>query len=218
MHNQKNRTDDINTILLIVSYLALIFALTLIAIMSVVVYSVFFLLIYGFLKIRDCYVHKDFSKAFKITSFITGIGSIVFVGFVYWLIFIVEFVGFDIIIQLIVYPVLLTGIFGLVKGIIISCYIPKFRIWNVSIAIVTIIYAIFAFIFSNVYFFLHFLILTLVVISNFIVRSAMYLSEYDLTIKNIKNFRLIFWIMSDYPKFIIIDKISELNLREDDNE
>jgi len=218
MYKQKTHTDDINSILLIVSYLALAFFLALIAIMSVVVYSVFFVLIYGFLKIRDCYVHKDFSKAFKITSFITGIGSFIFVGFIYWLIFGVKFIGFDIIIQLITYPVMLTGIFGLVKGVIISCYIFKFRLWNVSIAMITIIYAIFAFTFSNAYFLLHFLMLTIFVISNIIVRSAMYLSEYDLSIKNLKNFRIIFWIISDYPKFIIIDKISELNLRKDDNE
>jgi hypothetical protein len=183
--------------------------LTLITIMSIVIYPALSILIYGVMKIRYGFILKDSNTSSKIFTIFVGIGAILFTLFILWLFFSEPTIGFEIIVYLMAYPIILIGISGIVKGLVIKGYLLKIRIVNIIIGTITLIIAISSYIFSTRFYIIFLISLLISLLLNSLARSAMYLSEYDLSIKNLKNFRYIIYIMSDYPKFIILQKMEE---------
>ena len=96
-------------------------------------------------------------------------------------------------------PMFLTGLAGLLKGLIVNVYSPLFRYLNTLFGAVTVFFTIFATIFAdtNVIFYLITLLTTLTL--NVILRSALYLSEYGLKLTSLKNFKLVWYIMDSVP-------------------
>ncbi|MFW9936224.1 MAG: hypothetical protein ACFFD5_01105 [Candidatus Thorarchaeota archaeon] len=208
---QRMRADDVMYIIFAVSLMVETFALTLITFMSIVIYPTFSALIYGILKIRYGLKLKDSKISTKILTIMVGIGSIIFTCFIFWLFFSEPSIGIEIVIYLIAYPIILTGIAGIVKGFIVREYDLKIRLINMIIGLLTTIIAISSYFYAVQFYFLYLISLIIILFLNSILRSAMYLSEFDLSIKNLHNFRYVIYIMSDYPKFIILQKIEEYN-------
>jgi len=109
-------------------------------------------------------------------------------------------------IYLIAFPVMIIGISGIVKGIIIKEYPYKYRALNIYIGMTTVIIAIIAFILTEIGFIFHISSLTITILLNIISRAAMYLSQYKLSLK-LKNIRYFFYIINDYPEFEIFRRI-----------
>lgn len=207
------RADDIMFIIFAISLMIETWALTLITIMSIIIYPAFSVLIYGVLKVRYGFKLKESKKSSKILTILVGLGSIVFTCFIFWLFFSEPSIGIEIVIYLIAYPIILIGLAGIVKGFIVREYDFKIRLVNIVIGFITVSMAITSYIFSEKFYFLYLISLLFILLLNSLVRSAMYLSDFNLSIKNLHNFRYVFYIMSDYPKFIILQKIEEDNLK-----
>ncbi len=211
MDRQKKQADGINLVILIIGILILPLFLKLTFIMSIIIYPMFSLLIYGILKI-----HKGFSKklndmALKVLNVLFGIGCILFGLFL--IIFIFSFPNADLnqMIYLIAFPVIITGIAGIVKGYIIKEYPYKYRAMNIYVGIITVIVTIINFALAENFFIFHISSLSITILLNIISRAAMYLSQYKLSLK-LRNLRYFFYIINDYPEYEIFRRITLRNL------
>jgi hypothetical protein len=208
IHKDKIRADDHISGVLIISYIlfALFFRLELI--MSLLVYPFISLFFYGISKIvngtnkRNKGNRKNLNRVlFGITSIIL---SIAFLNFFR----IQPNVTFQNIINLAAYPILVVGFASIIKGRLINVYSRKFRDINIVIGAVTVVICLLALlssrIFPPVFNIFHVFSLSITLVVNIVGRAALYLSEYNLSVLNIRNFKLFFYIISDY--FIYINK------------
>ena len=214
MYKQKVRADDINSVIIMLSFFALVFFSSLVALMSIVVYPLFALLIYGIVKIKKGIIDRDFDLGMKILTVIWGLFSLLFGLFMFYMILTQPTVGFTIIIHLIGFPILLIGIAGIVKGFIIKEYKFDLRVMNIVIGIFTVIFIGFAFALAEFAFVFFFYSLIGVLLLNMLIRSALYLSDFGLSIKNLKNFKYVIRIINDYSEFEIMQEIEFSRLKQ----
>lgn len=99
---------------------------------------------------------------------------------------------------------IIVGLVGVIKGSMINIYSIKQRIMTIIIGIIAIPTNLL--VLTNMLndLLLNIVILSLTLIFNILSRAALYLSEFGLSIVNIKNFKIFFYIVSDY--LIYIDK------------
>lgn len=209
MLKQKIRADNINTLVLLIGYLILTMFLKLIFFMSIIVYPMVVLLIFGIFKIREGLVKKPREPSIKALIFLYGIVCILFGYFMLSVIFTQPNVGLSEAIYLFAFVVIIFGIAGIVKGIVIKEYLSKYRNINIIIGIITVIFAFNAFIFGETGFLFHVIILILTLFLNFIFRAVMYLSEYGLSLKKIRNLKVMFYIINDYNELEIIRRLGQ---------
>ncbi len=207
MYKQKLLANNINTAILFIGVLTLALFLRITFIMSFIFYPMCSLLIYGTLKIRKGFTKKLNELSLKILNILFGIGCILF-G-IFFLIFLFSYPNVDLnqIIYLIAFPVIIVGIAGIVKGIIIREYPSKYRIMNISVGVITVIITIIHFILAENFFIFHISSLTITIFFNIISRAAMYLSQYKLSLK-FTNLRYFFYIINDYPEYEIFRRIT----------
>ncbi len=207
MYKQKLLANNINTAILFIGVFTLALFLRITFIMSFIFYPMCSLLIYGTLKIRKGFTKKLNELSLKVLNILFGIGCILF-G-IFFLIFLFSYPNVDLnqIIYLIAFPVVIVGIAGIVKGIIIKEYPYKYRIMNISVGVITVIITIFHFILAENFFIFHISSLTITIFFNIISRAAMYLSQYKLSLK-FTNLRYFFYIINDYPEYEIFRRIT----------
>ncbi|MFX1590029.1 MAG: DUF308 domain-containing protein, partial [Promethearchaeota archaeon] len=175
-------------------------------VMSIMIYPMFSLLFYGILKIRKGFNKKLNETALKILNILFGIVCILFGLFFIIFIFSYPNIGLNQIIYLLAFPVIIVGIVGIVKGIIIKEYQYKYRVMNIYVGIITVIITLIHFIFAEYFFIFHISSLTITILINIISRAAMYLSQYKLSLK-LTNLRYFFYIINDYPEIEIFRRI-----------
>ncbi|MHA1459661.1 MAG: hypothetical protein ACTSQR_08380, partial [Promethearchaeota archaeon] len=66
------------------------------------------------------------------------------------------------------------------------------------IGLFTIFYTLIAIVFADFNFTLHFIVLLGTLTANGILRAALYLSEYGLSLNEIKSFKIVFYIMDTH--------------------
>lgn len=206
LDKQKRIADEISLAILIIGVLCLGLFLHLTFIMSLMIYPMFSLLIYGILKIRKGFNKKLNETALKILNVLFGIVCILFGLLLIIFIFSYPNVGLNQIIYLLAFPVIIVGIAGIVKGIIIKEYPYKYRAMNIFVGIITIIITQINFILAENFFIFHISSLTIIILLNIFSRAAMYLSQYKLSLK-LTNLRYFFYIINDYPEFEIFRRI-----------
>lgn len=104
-----------------------------------------------------------------------------------------------IIIFLLYLPILIIGLCGIIKSMVITVYSIKFRRLNMIIGITTVIYSVFAFLNAENFFLFLIITFILLFLLNAFVRLALYLSEFGLSLKSIKNIKIALFIMSNPP-------------------
>ncbi|MFX1493270.1 MAG: hypothetical protein ACFFBZ_03205 [Promethearchaeota archaeon] len=213
MYKQKLLANNINTAVLFIGVLFLGLFLRLILVMSFIFYPMFSLLIYGTLKIRKGFTKKLNELSLKILNILFGIGCILF-G-IFFLIFLFSFpnVNLNQLIYLIAFPVIIVGIAGIVKGLIIKEYLFKYRAMNIYVGIITVIISIISFVLAENFFIFHISSLTMTIFLNIISRAAMYLSQFKLSLK-LANLRYFFYIINDYSEYEIFRRITLRNLAQ----
>lgn len=211
MLRQKMLADNINVVIIFVGVLILGLFLQLILVMSIIIYPMCSLLYYGSLKIKKGFTKKVKEKSLKILNIIFGIGCILFGVFFLLFIFSYPNVGLKELINLFAFPVILIGIAGIVKGIIIREYPIKYRVLNIYIGLFTVIIAIIAFVLLENGFIYHIFSLTIAILLNCFSRAAMYLSEYKLSLR-LRNLRFFIYIINEYSESEIVRKIMLRNL------
>ena len=94
-------------------------------------------------------------------------------------------------------PTSLVGLAGFLKGFIVNVYSPLLRILNMLVGMGTFLYSGYAIIFAEFNFLLHLIVLLVCLSLNGILRAALYLSEYGLTLNKVKSFKIVFYIMDN---------------------
>jgi len=199
MNRQKLLIDDtISALLLIIIIYLIIFNIKL-AIMSLAVYPFFSLLVYGFYRAYKSIFDRNLKFIFRVLNISFGIASIMFSSNFIDSLLTHPKTPTSFTIYLLGMPIFLIGLAGLLKGLIVNVYTPNFRILNVLIGALTIFFAVFAIVYVEIGFIFHLFTLLTTLTLNGILRSALYLSEYGLKLKNLKNLKLVWFIMDNLP-------------------
>ena len=212
---QKIKADDYIIGFLILFYVlfALFFKLELL--LSVIVYVLIALFFYGILKIMNGVNKRNRGNIGNLNKILLGITSIFFSFALLSYLLSRPNVNTQIIINLVAFPLIIVGIAAVVKGVLIDVYIRKYRRLNIIIGVITIILSFMAIgsplFFLGDAFLFHMTSLSLMLFVNVISRAAMYLSEFGLSILNLSNFKLFFYIISDYHLFVNQDGNIVLN-------
>jgi hypothetical protein len=217
IHKDKIRADDYITDFLIFGYILFALFFTLEALMSLFVYSLIALFFHGILKIVIGTNKRNKGNPKNLNRVLLGIVSIAFsVTFLTYFVNLPEFTPQNLI-NLAAYPILIVGFASIVKGIIINIYSRKFRYINIIIGSITLIICMLSLISYRIFppspFLFHIVSLSIALTANIISRAALYLSEFALSLLHKNNFKLFFYIISDYLIFvneegdIILDKI-----------
>ena len=110
LDRQKRIADEINLAIIIIGVLFLGMFLKLTFVMSLMIYPMFSLLIYGILKIRKGFTKKLNEMSLKILNVLFGVACILFGLFLITLIFSYPNIGLNQIIYLLAFPVIIVGI------------------------------------------------------------------------------------------------------------
>ena len=174
--------------------------------MSVIVYPFVGLFFYGVLKIMNGANKRNRGNNKNLNRILFGIVSILFSLSFLGFILSQPNVKFQNIINLASYPMVVVGLAGIVKGFIIDVYSKKYRQINILVGVVTLWVCMLAF-YSHIVVPLdlklfHLISLVCILIINILSRAVLYLSEFNLSILNLRNFKLFFYIISDYMLYL----------------
>ena len=199
---KKIKADDYVIISSVVGYLLFAMVFSLGALLGVLVYPFASLTVYSILKIKDGLDRSNNNGYRNINKILLGI--ILFSFSIIFLNWILSRPGISshLIISLIAFPIMMTGFAGIIKGAMIDLYKSNHRVMNVIVGLITVIisFIIFSTATNSVLF--NIIVLSVTVFLNVISRAALYLSEYGLSLIHIKNFRLFFYIISDYMLYV----------------
>lgn len=202
----KVRADDFIIISVIVTFIIQLLFFKLIALMSVIVFPMFTLFLYGIYKLFISFLKKGKER---VKSILMGIFSIPFGLFILIIIFSQPIVSKGYIIYFIAIPIMIIGFAGIIKGYLIKVYSNLYRIINIIVGVITLIEATYAYITANTLFLYHILLLCLMFLINGIARIALYLSEYRISIIHLRNkviLKFLIQIMSEIPIKIISEE------------
>jgi len=208
MLKQKIRADNVMSIVLIINFFILAIFLKLVALMSIIVYPIVTLFFYGIYKIGKGLFKKLREKALNALQIILGVAFTAFSFYILLIIFSRPNVGIAEAIYLMSFPLLLIGIAGIIKGLIIKEYLLRYRLMNIIAGFTTIVLTILAFASAEQFYFFYIISFPISLLINIIFRAIMYLSEYNLTLR-LRNVKYFFYIISDYSQYDI-NRIIEL--------
>lgn len=206
LNKGKVKADDFIIISIIVTFIVQLLFFKLIALMSVVVFPMFSLFLYGIYKLFISFLKKGKEK---VKSILMGIFSIPFGLLILIIIFSQPHISRGYIIYFVAVPIMIIGFAGIIKGFLIDVYSPFYRIINIMVGITTLIEATFAYITAETLFLYHILLLCLMLLINGIARIALYLSEYRISILHLRNkliIKFLIQIMSEVPIKIISEE------------
>jgi hypothetical protein len=209
VNKNKIKADDYISVLIAINYIVFALFFHLSALVSIIVYPFVALGAYGVIKIVNFFNKRSYEEKSPV-RFLFGIVSItvslLFLAFILSQPNVTPYV----IMTLISFPMLVVGFAGIIKGSIIDIYSTKHRVMTIILGFFTIVICllIFSQILNDPLFVYVTLFLTLVF--NIVNRAALYLSEFGLSIIHFKNFRIFFYIISNY--LIYIDRNGNLVL------
>jgi len=206
VNKEKLRCDNIVSVTLIISVVVLLVFFRLIMYVSLMVYPLCSLFLYGIYYVYRGLAKKEKTLNISVRKFIRGIVYLAFSIFMLLLIFSYPHITLSYIIYFISFPVFLIGLAAILKGSIVEVYTLTYRRLNVLIGFLTIGFTFLALYYVEGYFVLSLISLLGFLILNGILRSGLYLSEYGLSIRNLSNIRLVFFIM---------DNLQVVNLEEE---
>ncbi|MBY8987617.1 MAG: hypothetical protein KGD61_04105 [Candidatus Lokiarchaeota archaeon] len=198
MNKQKLVVDDVISVLLLITIGFLIMFSQLLAIMSIAVYSLFCLILYGSYRVHKSIFNRKLSLILKVLNLLFGISSIILSSYILGIMFTQPTIPASFILYFIGAPTFLIGLAGLLKGLIVNVFSPLFRLLNILIGATTVFFAAIAIIIGDTSFIFHIITLLTTLILNGILRSALYLSEYGLSLNSFKNLKLV-WFLMDSP-------------------
>ena len=197
VNKEKLRCDNIISFVLIGFILVLFVFFRLIVFVSLMVFPIFALFLNGIYYIYKGLVKKDKTLAIKILRVILGIGYLSFSTFILSIIFSYPHITSSYVIYFISIPAFLIGFAAILKGYIVNVYSSLYRKLNIFIGFLTWSITFLALFYAESFFIITFISLISLLTLNGILRSGLYLSEYGLSIRSLKNIRLVFYIMDN---------------------
>jgi hypothetical protein len=191
---------------LITSFFSFALFFRLEALLLLIVYPFVALFFYGILKIINGVGKRNRGDGHNLNRVLLGIISILFSLALLYFIIMQPNISTQNLINISVFPIIVIGFAGIVKGRFISIYSKKWRIVNIGIGSITMFFSMATLISS--YFIIedlnlfHIIFLPTMLLVNIVCRAALYLSEYGLSLIHLKNFKIFFYIISDYLIFV----------------
>jgi hypothetical protein len=198
VHKGKLKCDNIISIMLIFSLIFMFFFFRLIAYMALMIYPICSLFLHGVY-----YLYKLIRNKYKTPKKIVFrlILSIVFIGFssfMIWIFFSQPSVTLSYIVFFLSIPLFFIVFAAILKGYMIDVYSQFYRKANIIIGFVTLVATLLSIFYVEFNFFLALISLIGLLILNGILRSGLYLSEFGLPLRNLKNFKYVFYIMDNF--------------------
>ncbi|MFX0042416.1 MAG: hypothetical protein ACFE8L_05860 [Candidatus Hodarchaeota archaeon] len=209
LNKRKVRADDYIIFSIIGIFIVQLLFFKLIALMSIIVFPMFTLFLYGIYKLFMCLLKKGKER---VKDLIMGLFSIPFGLFILIIIFSQPNISRGFIIYFMAIPVMIIGFAGIIKGYLIDVYTTGYRILNIIIGIVTSIETTIAYITADILFYYHIPLLCALLLFNGMARIALYLSEYRISIIHIRNLvilKFLFQIISEVPIKVVSEDVSE---------
>jgi len=195
MNKRKLLVDDIILVTLIIIAIFLALFIQLLAIMSIAVYSLFSLLMYGLYRTYKGMINRKINFIHNILNLLFGIACIFISSYTLSLMFTRPNISASFVIYFLGIPIFLIGLAGLLKGLIVNVYSPLFRFLNALIGAITVYFTVTAIIYPETGYIFHLFTLLTILTLNGILRAALYLSEYGLSLKSFKNLKLVWFLM-----------------------
>jgi len=209
LNRGKVRADDFIIISILGTLIVQLLFFKLIALMSFVVFPMFTLFLYGIYKLFLGLLKKGKEK---VKDLIMGAFSIPFGLFILIIIFSQPHISRGYIIYFIAIPIMIIGFAGIIKGFLIDVYSTFHRAINIIIGIITLIETTIAYITAETLFYYHILLLCVMLLINGIARTALYLSEYRISIIHLRNLvilKFLFQIISEVPIEVVSEDVLE---------
>jgi len=204
-HKDKIRAEDYITGFLLISYIIFAIFFTLESLMSLLVYPLIALFFNGILSIIAGTNKRNKGNPKNLNKVLLGIISVVFSGAILNFFVKLPEITPQNLINLAVYPIAIVGFASIVKGKIIYLYSRKHRNINIIIGSITLIICMLALSYS-IYqpssFLFYIISLSITLTANIISRAALYLSEFGLSLLDKNNYKLFFYIISDYLIYV----------------
>ncbi len=194
INKDKIRADNLIIVVIILSIFVIFIIMDKIVITALFVYPMMAFLTHGVIYLYNGIKKKD-KMLFQV---LLGMCEIIFCMFMLGLVLFQPAVGLSGMLVLFAYPLIITGFAGLIKAILIDVYTLQYRVINGILGMATIIFSFNAITFSEIWTLGYLAIIFVLLILNIIFRSALYLSEFGLSIKHFENFRIIFLIWDGY--------------------
>jgi len=211
LHKQKVLADDFILSTIIITILVLFVFFHLILIMSLMVYPISTMFLVGIYKVMSGLFNKNLKES-RVKNLIFGSFYITFSIFVLSILFSRPNITKGYIIYFLGIFLIIVGLAGIFKGVIIKSYLFKFRMVNIILGILTIIYTIFAFKFAKSGFIYNLILIPIVLLLNGLGRAALYLSEYQISILYLRKlviFKFLFQLINEVPIEVISEKTIE---------
>jgi len=196
VNRDKLRCDNIISITLLISFLVLFLFFRFLLYLSLMVYPLFSCFLFGVYYVYRSFFKEEKTKN-KVYRFIQGAIYVTFSTLMLLLIFSYPHITLNYIVYFLAIPVSFIGFAAILKGSTVDVYSPIYRKFNIFIGMITIIITILDLYILDYYFLLSLMSLIILLILNGISRSALYLSEYGLSIRNLKNMKYVFFIMDN---------------------
>ncbi len=196
VNRDKLRCDNIISITLLISFLVLFLFFRFLLYLSLMVYPLFSCFLFGVYYVYRSFFKEEKTKN-KVYRFIQGAIYVTFSTLMLLLIFSYPHITLNYIVYFLAIPVSFIGFAAILKGSTVDVYSPIYRKFNIFIGMITIIITILDLYILDYYFLLSLISLIILLILNGISRSALYLSEYGLSIRNLKNMKYVFFIMDN---------------------
>lgn len=197
MNRRKLMVNNIVGGALVIVIFAQLMFFRLIAIMSLIVYPLAILIPYGVYMIFKHSIDPKTKLFVKILKVIFTIGYTIISLLFLNMIFSYPHITSDYVIYFLSIPISLIGLAGFLKGFIVNVYSPLLRFFNMLVGLFTFLYSFFAILSPGFNFLLHLVVLLVGLSLNGILRAALYLSEYGLSLNKVKSFRIVFYIMDN---------------------
>lgn len=208
VNKEKVMCDNIMSLGIIIGFFLFFIFFRLLTFMALIVYPLSAAFIMGISHTYRSFF-KETTRKRKILKFLQGASYLIFSGFWLWIIFSNPSIPPSYIVYFISVPTIFIGIAAILKGAIIDVYTIRFRIINIIVGAITIIFASFALYTAYNNYLISLISVIMLLMLNGISRSALYLSEYGLSVGKLKNIKYVFFIMDN---FIV------LNIPEDTEE
>lgn len=209
LNRRKVRADDFIIISIIGTFFVQLLFFKLIALMSIIVFPMSTLFLYGIYKLFLGLLKKGKEK---VKDLLMGVFSIPFGLFNLLIIFSQPNISRGYIIYFLAIPIMIIGFAGIIKGFLIDVYSTLHRTLNIIIGIITLIETTFAYITAETLFYYHILLLCVMLLINGIARTALYLSEYRISIIHLRNLtilKFLFQIISEVPIEVVSEDVLE---------
>ena len=196
-NKEKLRCDDLISITLILSFVFLFVFFRLFVFTSIYVFPFSSVFLYGIFYVYKGLFKKDRTLTIRVLKLILGIMYLLFSTIILVLIFSSPHITLGYVIFFLSIPAFFIGLAAILKGSIVQVYTPFYRKLNILIGFITLFITFLAIYYAEAYFILSLISLLVLLTLNGISRSGLYLSEYGLSIRNLKNIKFVFYIMDN---------------------